>query len=55
MSRKCYTPEQIIGKVREAEVALSRGQTVGRVCRTWGIAEQTFYCWRRAKIQTKLF
>ena len=52
MSRKCYTPEQIIGKVREAE-ALSRGQTVGRVCRTLGIAELTFYCWRRAKIQTK--
>jgi putative transposase len=47
MSRKRYTPEQIIGKLREAEVALARGETVGQVCRTLGIAEQTFYRWRR--------
>ncbi len=43
MSRKRYTPEQIIGKLREAEVALSQGETTGQVCRTLGIAEQTFY------------
>jgi putative transposase len=47
MSRKRYTPEQIIGKLREAEVALSRGQTAALVCRTLGIAEQTFYRWHR--------
>ena len=47
MSRKRYTAEQIIGKLREAEVGLSQGQTVGQVCRTLGIAEQTFYRWRR--------
>ena len=47
MSRKRYTPEQIIGKLREAEVALAQGETVGQVCRTLGIAEQTFYRWRR--------
>ena len=47
MSRKKYTPEQIIGKLREAEVALSQGQRVALVCRTLGIAEQTFYRWRR--------
>jgi putative transposase len=47
MSRKRYTPEQIIGKLREAEVALAQGQTVGQVCRGLGIAEQTFYRWRR--------
>jgi putative transposase len=47
MSRKRYTPEQIIGKLREAEVALSQGQTGGPVCRSLGIAEQTFYRWRR--------
>ena len=47
MSRKRFTPEQIIGKLREAEVALSQGQTVAQVCRTLGIAEQTFYRWRR--------
>jgi len=43
MSRKRYTQEQIIGKLREAEVALAQGETVGQVCRTLGIAEQTFY------------
>ena len=42
MSRKRYTPEQIIGKLREAEVALAQGETVGQVCRTLCIAEQTF-------------
>jgi len=47
MSRKRYTPEQIIGKLREAEVALAQGQTAGQVCRTLEIAEQTFYRWRR--------
>ena len=47
MSKKRYTPEQIIGKLREAEVALAQGEMVGQVCRTLGIAEQTFYRWRR--------
>ena len=47
MSRKRYTPEQIIGKLREAEVALAQGETAAQVCRTLGIAEQTFYRWRR--------
>jgi len=47
MSRKRFTSEQIIGKLREAEVALAQGQTVVQVCRTLGIAEQTFYRWRR--------
>jgi putative transposase len=47
MSRKRFSPEQIIGKLREAEVALAQGQTVGQVCRTLGIVVQTFYRWRR--------
>ena len=47
MSRKRYTPEQIIGKLREAEVALAQGATTCQVCRTLFIAEQTFYRWPR--------
>ena len=47
MSKKRFTPEQIIGMLREAEVALAQRETVGQVCRTLGIAEQTFYRWRR--------
>ncbi len=46
MPRVTHTVEQIITKLREAEVALSRGQTVVQVCRTLGITEQTYYRWR---------
>jgi len=47
MSRKRYKPEQIISMLREADVELSRGQKVGKVCRELGIPEQTYYRWRR--------
>ena len=47
MSRKRYTPEQIIGMLREAEVSLSQGQTIGQVCRTLGVSEQSYYRWRK--------
>jgi transposase-like protein len=47
MGRKRYSPEQIIGMLREAEVAMAQGQTVGQICRSLGIVEQTFYRWRR--------
>ncbi len=47
MPRKRHTAEQIIGKLREAEVGLSGGQTVPEVCRTLGVAEQTYYRWRK--------
>ena len=43
MSRKRYKPEQIINMLREAEVALSGGRTVGEVCRSLGGSEQTYY------------
>jgi transposase-like protein len=47
MSRKRYTPEQIITMLREAEVALSQGKSVGQVCRTLGVSEQSYYRWRK--------
>jgi putative transposase len=47
MKRKTFTPEQIIGKLREAEVLLSQGQTVGAVSRKLEVTEQTYYRWRR--------
>jgi len=47
MSRKRYTPEQIIAKLREAEVRLSQGERVGMICRSLGISEQSYYRWRR--------
>lgn len=47
MPRKRYSPEQIIHKLREAEVLLSQGQTVQEAARQLGIAEQTYYRWRK--------
>ena len=44
---KGYTTEQIILKLREAEVLLSQGQTVKQVCRALEVSEQTYYRWRR--------
>lgn len=40
MSRKRHKPEQIINLLREAEVGLSQGGTVGEICRSLGISEQ---------------
>ncbi len=47
MARKRYTAEQIITKLREAEVELAKGQTTPQVCKKLGIADQTFYRWRK--------
>ena len=47
MVRKGYTPEQIINKLREAEVLLSQGATIGEASRKIGITQQTYYRWRK--------
>ena len=47
MARKHYTPEQIIRKLREAEVLIGQGQTTSYAARQIGIAEQTYYKWHR--------
>ena len=47
MARKRYTAEQIITKLREAEVELAKGQTTPQVCKKLGIADQTYYRWRK--------
>ncbi len=45
--RKMFTPEQIIGKLREAEVLLSKGSSVAEDCRKIGVTEVTFYRWSK--------
>ena len=47
MARRRYTAEEIIGKLREAEVALAQGQKMAMVVRKLGVSEQTYYRWRR--------
>jgi len=47
MKKKGFSAEQVIGKLREVEVLLSQGSTVGEVSRKLGVTEQTYYRWRR--------
>ena len=47
MAGKRFSAEQIIIKLREAEVGLAQGQTVGQVCKQIGVTEQTYYRWRK--------
>jgi transposase-like protein len=46
MQRKRHSPEQIIRKLREAEVELGGGAAVADVCKKLGISEQTYFRWR---------
>ena len=45
--RRSYTPEQIITKLREAEIHLGQGKTVREASKLVEISEQTYYRWRR--------
>ncbi len=47
MATKRHTAEQIISKLREAEVHLAKGTKMPRVCRKLGVTEQTYYRWRK--------
>ena len=47
MARKRFFTEQIITKLREAEVRLAQGKTVVQACKQMGITEQTYYRWRK--------
>ena len=47
MGRKIYSPEQIIRKLREAEVLIIQGNTISRASRQLGITEQTYFRWRK--------
>ena len=47
MARKKHTAEEIITKLREADVLLARGQSMAEVCRQLAISDQTYYKWRK--------
>ena len=47
MPRNRFSPEQVISKLREAEVLLSQGKTTTEVCRALNVSEQTYYRWRK--------
>jgi transposase-like protein len=48
MARKNFTPEQIINKLREAEVHINQGVSISEASRKIGVTEQTYYRWRKA-------
>lgn len=47
MSGKRYSPEEIVRKLREADVLLSQGVTVAEVVRRLGVNKITYYRWRK--------
>ena len=47
VKRKIYSAEQIITKLREAEVLLAGGKSTKEACRALEISEQTYYRWRK--------
>ena len=54
MAQKRFSPEQIIGMLREAEVRLGKGEKIKSICRSLGITEQTYYRWRKDYGGTKV-
>ena len=47
MPRKRFKTEEIIQKLREAEILLSQGKNVAEACRQIGVTDQTYYRWRK--------
>ncbi len=47
MGKPRYTLEAIVAKLREADVLLAKGQTLGEVVRQLGVSDATYYKWRR--------
>ncbi len=47
MKQKRHTVDQIVAKLRRADVLLGKGTKVPEICKQLGIAEQTYYRWRQ--------
>ena len=47
MVKKSHSPEQIINKLREAEILLNQGANIGEASRKIGVTEQSYYRWRK--------
>ena len=47
MAKKGYTPEQIINKLREAEIPLQQGATIAVISKKIGVSAHTYYRWRK--------
>ncbi len=47
MAKQRYRPEEIISKLREADILIGQGQTVAQAIKTIGVSEVTYYRWRQ--------
>lgn len=47
MGRKRHSAEEIVNKLRQAEVELGKGSSVAALCKLLGVTEQTYYRWRK--------
>ena len=47
MPRKGHSPEQVLNKLRQVEVAVAGGKSVGQAVRAIGVTDHTYYRWRR--------
>jgi putative transposase len=47
MGRKRHSAEEIVNKLRQAEIELAKGSSVAAVCKLLGVTEQTYYRWRK--------
>jgi transposase-like protein len=47
MPKKRYNAEEVIHKLREADVLLGQGRTISQVCKQIGVTDQTYYRWRK--------
>ena len=47
MDRKRHTAEEIVNKLREADVEIAQGMSIAQACRKIGITDQTYYRWRK--------
>ena len=46
-SRKRHSAEEVVNKLRQADVELSKGSTIAQACKSIGVTEQTYYRWRK--------
>ena len=47
MSRKRFSAEEIVNKLRQADVLISQGRTITQACKQIGVTDQTYYRWRK--------
>ena len=47
MARRRHTAEEIVNKLREADVEIAQGASIVQACRKIGVTDQTYYRWRR--------